>query len=150
MAEVLESLFFCIKVLETGRDSFPGGDAGGDFMQLVAFVGNVTLLFDSQSKLWGVEYRGVHVCPGSRQVSRDANHATNGLETPLPPTVPLDTTFTGHVQTSEVVEATESIDHQVFSFDDVDAVNWDILADFMPGCSMDYDHAFSTMVDMNY
>lgn len=150
VAEVLESLFFCIKVLETGRDSFPGGDAGGDFMQLVAFVGNVTLLFDSQSRLWGVEYRGVHVCPGSRQVSRDANLAMSGFVTPLPPTMPLDTTFAGHVQTPEAAEATESIDNQVFSFDDVDAVNWDVLADFMPGCSMDYDLALSTMVDMNY
>ncbi|KAK5050417.1 hypothetical protein LTR84_003698 [Exophiala bonariae] len=144
VAEVLESLFFCVKVIEKGREAFPGGDDSVDFLQFIAFTANVTLLFDSQSRLWGVEYGGVHVCPGSRQVSQDSNLSQRGLGDALPEAVSSDAIFASHLQTPDTAGATESIDPKAFSFDDVDAVNWDSLADFLPGCSVDYDFSSPT------
>jgi hypothetical protein len=149
VAEVLESLFFCVKVIEKGRESFPGGDDSVDFLHFIAFTGNLTLLFDSQSKLWGVEYGGVHVCPGSRQVSRDSTNLPKELGDAIPEPVSSDTFFTSSLQTPATVEVAESIDPKAFSFDDVDAVNWNSLADFLPGCSVDYDFS-SPMVNMNF
>lgn len=156
VAEVLESLFFCVKVLERGRESFPGGDDSADFLQFIALTRNVTLLFDSQSRLWGVEYRGVHVCPGSRQVGRMSDRPCfpeNGFEDSRPDALQPEAIFSAHIQTPEATESvgsSKSIDPKVFSFDEVDAVNWDSLADFLPGCSMDYDFSFSPMLNMNY
>lgn len=69
MADILDSLYFCIKVLETGREAFPAGDAGVGLLLFIALTANVTLLFDQESKLWGAEYGGVQFCPGSRQLS---------------------------------------------------------------------------------
>jgi hypothetical protein len=40
-------------------------------------------------------------------------------------------------------------DPQVLLFDHIDAIDWSGLADFLPGCNMDYDHVFGTMVNLD-
>jgi hypothetical protein len=156
VTEVLDSLFFCIKVLETSREAFPGGDAGGDFLTFIASKANVTLLFNQESKLWGVEYSGVHVCPKSRQqLSLETSNNTlsgSGFGLPRQSLVVMSEQKTPPKTGNNNAESPDSDpdrDPQVLLFDHIDAIDWSGLADFLPGCNMDYDHVFGTMVNLD-
>jgi hypothetical protein len=54
MTEILDSLFYCIKVLKTARDSLPGADTWIVFTLAIAKRVQLTLLFDQESKLLGI------------------------------------------------------------------------------------------------
>jgi len=152
VAEVLESLFFCIKVLEMGRDSFPGGDDAGEMMSLVALLANITLLFDPESKLWGVEYHGVHVCPGSRQLNLDASTVSSSLEMVSPGQFPANASLARHEELDrpKTMRNLQSFDPHVLSFDYMDTIDWGSLADFLPVSNPEDEHSFGAIADPDY
>ncbi|EXJ69838.1 uncharacterized protein A1O5_06910 [Cladophialophora psammophila CBS 110553] len=166
--EILASLFFCIKVLETSREAFPGGDAGGDFLTYIAIMANVTLLFNQESKLWGVEYRGVHYSPGSRQLNLSSScFGAEFGETSPPPQLhqhqhpqqqqqqqqtPPDTVpSTNHEpRKSGRMDTTQNNAELLASFENTDLIDRASLADILPVCNIDYDHSFAMLVNLDY
>ncbi|KEF55048.1 uncharacterized protein A1O9_08701 [Exophiala aquamarina CBS 119918] len=147
VAEVLESLFFCIKLIETGREAFPGGDQAFDMMSFIALLANITLLFDSESNLWGVEYHGVHVCPGSRQLNLDASTVSSSFKDVSPCENVTDLPLTRHDEMPCTKRDLQSIDPQALSFDHMDAIDWGSLADFLPLSNTDDEHFFGTIAN---
>lgn len=155
VTEILDALFFCIKVHEVGRERFPAGDSGMGFMLCVAKMSRITLLFDQESKLWGIGYQGVHYSPGSQQLTLDSRPSValpvlDAVDVGRPET-PLDT---GPFADDHLVSTGTRRDGQcVYSelplFDQMDDIDWSSLADFMPMGNLEYERSLGTSVNLD-
>ncbi|OQU96571.1 Fungal specific transcription factor domain-containing protein [Cladophialophora immunda] len=148
-AEILESLFFCIKVLETSRESFPGGDAGGDFISYIAKTANITVLFNQELKFWGVEYRGAHYSAGSSQLDLAFDSFGAGPDEASPRHNLLESSHTNQELPKNGRNANH-IDQELPSFDHTDPVDGSGFGDILPVFDMDYDHSFAALVNVDY
>lgn len=146
VTEILDSLFYCIKVLETARDRFSGADTGLGFMLAIARRAQLMLLFDQESKLWGIGYQGVHYSPGSQQLSLDSRPPV--VYIPSPPNIgpsgshfdpaPFVDDFLGSLSPGQ---GRHYMDLELSSFEQMDTMDWSSIADFLPTNNLDYERS---------
>jgi len=132
---ILESLFFCTKVVEKLRESFIGGDDAINFMTLVAKQANVTLLFNHDSELCGIEYQGVYYSPGSLESEAGADFGDVSLSEM---TFDTDLPSTGKGQSTL----------EMPSFGDFHG-DWAGLSG-MPAFDVEFEQCFGTLINWDY
>ena len=149
VTEILDSLFFCIKVLETARARFSAADTGLAFTLCIARRSQITLFFDQDTKLWGIGYKGMHYSPGSKQLSLETRHHS-GVSDPSPfaaigqPESTFDAVpYADGLQRSPSFEngRHHDMDFDLPSFDQQDLVDWSSIADFLPASSCEYERS---------
>lgn len=149
VTEILDSLFFCIKVVETLRGLFVGGDAGIEFITYIAKQANITLLFDQDSKLWGLEYRGVHYSPGSRQLNLDSEPFGPGLRNVSPHPNPGESTLETDREQLKTGNIVNQNDLELPLLDNMDGIDWGSLPDMLPVYDMDFEHSFGILTNLD-
>lgn len=147
MTEILDSLFFCIKIVETLQELFVAGDGCLNFITNVAKRADITLLYNQDSKLWGIEYRGVHYSPGSRQLNFDSRTIDTGFGDVSPPRIPGESTL--ETDGGQLEETVNQNDPELPSFGSMDAIDRASLSDILPGCDMEFEHSFGMMVNLD-
>lgn len=149
ITETLISLFFCIKVIETLRESFVGGDAGIWFVRSVAQQVGVTLVFDPDSKLCGIEHRGFHYSPVVGQLSLDSHACVaDGFADVSPHRVAYESAYGSGLPMNGDV-ANEN-DPELPSFDNINAIDWDSLTDMLPVFDTAFEQSFGRLINVDY
>lgn len=157
VTEILDSLFFCIKVLETARSRFPGGDTGLAFTLCIARRSQLTLFFDQESKLWGIGYKGVHYSPGSQQLSLDERRHSSACDpSPSAAIGQSGSTFDAAPYADDFLKSTSTeqgrngyMDFELPSFDQQDLVDWSSIADFLPASNLDYERSLGLSANLH-
>ncbi|KIX09566.1 uncharacterized protein Z518_00646 [Rhinocladiella mackenziei CBS 650.93] len=147
VTEILDSLFFCTKVVETLRELFVGGDDGIKFITYVAKRADITLLFDQDSKLWGLEYRGLHYSPGSRQLNLDSKTFGTGFGDVSPHRSSYESVLESGQERPKTGKIVNQNDSELLSFDNMDANYWSSLSDILSACDMDFEHCFGMPIN---
>jgi Fungal specific transcription factor domain len=143
---ILESLFFCTKVVETLRESFIGGDDAIRFMTFIAQQANITLLFNPDSELCGIEYQGVHYSPGSHEPDLDWESAGGGFGDSSPLS---ESAFETEPQpTGELVNQSAGL--ELPAFDNIHAVDWGSLPGNLLAFDIDFEQMFGTLINWDY
>ena len=104
------------------------------------------LLFDQESKLWGIGYQGVHYSPGSQQLSLDSRPPV--VYIPSPPNIgpsgshfdpaPFVDDFLGSLSPGQ---GRHYMDLELSSFEQMDTMDWSSIADFLPTNNLDYERS---------
>jgi hypothetical protein len=141
--EILSSLFFCIKVIETLRESFVGGDAGIKFTTMIAKKADITLSFNEDSKLCRIGYRGVHYSPGIYQLNFDLNSVGSGSGDASPHRSLSE--FYLETDRSPIGKVVDQNDVELLPFDDINAVDWDSLSNNLPVFDLAFEQSFGTL-----
>lgn len=155
VTEVLEFLYYCVKVLETTREAFPGGDSGLGFMLSIARRCHLTLLFDQERKLWGIVYQGLQYSPGTQQLNSDSHTSIARLNLSSPGAGQPESLFhtapwaDDHPEPSQTIgEAEQPMDWELPSFEQMNTIDWSSLADFLPMNSPEYERSLGLPVDL--
>lgn len=152
VTEVLEFLYYCVKVLETTQEAFPGGGLG--FILFIARRCHLTLLFDQERKLWGIVYQGLQFSPETQQVNFDShnsiarpNLSPSGVGQPgaLSHSAPM---ADDHLEPSETIGKAEPMDWELPSFEHMNNIDWSSLADFLPMNSPEYEQSLGMPVNL--
>ena len=146
--EILDSLFFCFKVVETLRESFVGGDDGIKLISMVAKQADITLLSNQDSKLCRIVYQDVHYSPESRQLNLDSEAFGDGFGDASPHRSLSESAFeTDWPPTGKIVNQN---DPELPFFDNINAVDWGSLSDNLPAFGMDFKQSFGTLINWDY
>lgn len=150
VTQALESILYCLKVLQTMQDLYPGVDLAIGFALAVVKRAGIELQTEGDQGLVGLRYGGYSCSIASENLDRSMEQRVSDAERDSPSPV-----FLGMPATTEhdIVDSGPQERQPASTLSDLPEAQWDFQNDIFLTDAMDFDPAFGLMCDfetLNY